>query len=319
MIENLPFGALRVFESAARHLSFKRAAEELFITPAAVSQQIKSLEHQLGIKLFNRHSRGLTLTDEARSGLPSLIRGFDSIADSVYRIRTANRNSTLTVWMAPSFASKWFIPRLHRFSKAHPDIDLSISASPKLVDSNADRHTIPAENFYRDNVDVAIRFGKGDYPGCRIDRLFPVFAIPLCSPGLMQGEHPLREPADLRFHTLLHDDTRYEGRPDWATWLAAANVSDVDSSRGVHFNHGNLAINAAVNGQGVVLSMKVLAADDLAAGRLVVPFDIGLPLEYAYYLITLQEFSEHANIAAFRDWLLAEAAASEESNFGEDA
>lgn len=316
MIENLPFGALRVFESAARHLSFTRAAEELFITPAAVSQQIKSLEHQLGIKLFNRHSRGLSLTEEARTGLPALIRGFDSIADSVHRIRSANRNSTLTVWMAPSFASKWFIPRLPRFSEAHPNIDLNISASPQLVDSIADRNTIPAENFYRDNVDIAIRFGKGDYPGCHVDKLFPVYAIPLCSPKLMQGDHPLREPADLRFHTLLHDDTRYEGRPDWATWLKAAGVSEVDSTRGVHFNHGNLAINAAVNGQGVVLSMKVLASDDLAAGRLVEPFEIGLPLEYAYYLITLEEFSDHPHTAAFRDWLLAEAAASEQTIYG---
>jgi len=313
MIENLPFGALRVFESAARHLSFTRAAEELFITPAAVSQQIKTLEHQLGIRLFNRHSRGLSLTDEARNGLPALVRGFESIADSVHRIRSSNRDSTLTVWMAPSFASKWFIPRLHRFSQAHPDIDLNISASPKLVDSNADRHSIPAENFYRDNVDVAIRFGMGDYPGCRVDKLFPVYAIPLCSPKLMQGEHALREPGDLRFHTLLHDDTRYEGRPDWATWLAAARVSDVDSSRGLHFNHGSLAINAAINGQGVVLSMKVLAAGDLAAGRLVVPFDLGLPLEYAYYLITLNEFSDHPPTAAFRDWLLAEAAADDDT------
>ena len=314
MIENLPFGALRVFEAAARHLSFTRAAEELFITPAAVSQQIKTLEHQLGIKLFNRHNRGLSLTDEAQAGLPALIRGFENLSNSVQQIRNTNRNSSLTVWMAPSFASKWFIPRLQRFSEAHPNIDLNISASPNLVDSNSARNTIPAENFYRDNVDVAIRFGKGDYPGCRVDKLFPVYAIPLCSPKLMQGDHPLKKPEDLRFHTLLHDDTRYEGRPDWATWLKAANVSGVDSSRGVHFNHGSLAINSAINGQGVVLSMKVLASGDLAAGRLVVPFDIGLPLEYAYYLITLEEFTDHPHTAAFRDWLLAEAAVSEKSN-----
>lgn len=314
MIQNLPFSALRVFESAARHLSFKRAAEELFITPAAVSQQIKVLEHQLGVKLFNRHNRGLSLTDNAKKGLPALTRGFDHLIDSVRLIRSANEDSKLTIWMAPSFAAKWFIPRLHRFSDAHADIDLNISASPGLVDSITTKNTIPAENFRRDGVDIAIRFGKGDYPGCRVYKLFSVSAIPLCSPKLMQGDHPLRSPEDLRFHTLLHDDTKYEGRPDWKTWLKSANVKNVDSSRGVRFNHGSLAINAAVDGQGVVLSMNSLASGDIAAGRLVVPFNIALPLEYAYYLITLEESSDQPRTAAFRDWLIEEGCQEEKSN-----
>ncbi len=314
MIENLPFSALRVFESAARHLSFKRAAEELFITPAAVSQQIKTLEHQLGIKLFNRHSRGLSLTEEAKVGLPMLTEGFEKLVDSVHRIRGANEDATLTVWMAPSFAAKWLIPRLHRFYEACPGIDLNITASRNLIDSNTSKKTIPAENFKRDNVDIAIRFGKGDYPGCRVDKLFSVNAIPLCSPRLLKGKHPLRSPEDLRFHTLLHDDTRYEGRPDWATWLKAAAVDNVDSTHGVHFNHVNLALTAAVEGQGVVLSINALASEDIAAGRLVIPFDIGLPLEYAYYLITLEEVTDHPNTAAFREWLIEEARQEEESN-----
>jgi len=307
MIENLPFSALRVFECAARHLSFKRAAQELYITPAAVSQQIKTLEHQLGVKLFNRLNRGLSLTDEATIGLPALIEGFQNIADSVHRIRSASENATLTVWMAPSFAAKWLIPRLHRFSDTQPGIDLNISASRNLIDSNSTKNTIPAENFHRDNVDIAIRFGKGNYPGCRVDKLFSVSAIPLCSPELLEGKHPLHAPEDLRFHTLLHDDTMYEGRPDWTTWLKAADVSNVDSSHGVHFNHVSLALTAAVEGQGVVLSMKALASDDIAAGRLVIPFNLGLPLEYAYYVITLEEFADYPRTAAFRDWLIEEA------------
>ena len=269
MIENLPFGALRVFECAARHLSFKLAAEELFITPAAVSQQIKTLEHQLGIQLFNRHNRGLSLTEAAKQGLPRLTQGFEQMIQGVELIRSAHRKPTLTVWMAPSFASKWFMPRLHRFAEKHPQIDLDISASPGMVDSTASARSIPVENFRRDNVDIAIRFGQGDYPGCRVDKLFAVAAIPLCSPQLMRGKYPLKTPEDLRFHTLIHDDTRYEGRPDWPSWLKAAKVSDIDTDRGLHFNHGNLAINAAVDGQGVVLSMKALASDDIAAGRLV--------------------------------------------------
>ena len=314
MIENLPFGALRVFESASRHLSFKQAAEELFITPAAVSQQIKSLEHQLGVKLFNRHNRGLTLTDAAKQGLPLLTHGFDSLIEAVDLIRGARQEPRLTIWMAPSFASKWFVPRLQRFADMHPDIDLDISASPNLVDSTASNVTIPVENFRRDNVDIAIRFGKGAYPGCRVDKLFSVSAIPLCSPELMRGKHPLETPDDLRFHTLIHDDTRYEGRPDWATWLKAANVSGIDANRGLHFNHGNLAINAAVDGQGVVLSMKALASGDIAAGRLVAPFNLSLPLEYAYYMITLEELTDQPHTAAFREWILREAGQEGESN-----
>ena len=306
MIENLPFGALRVFECAARHLSFKRAAQELYITPAAVSQQIKTLEHQLGVKLFNRLNPGLSLTDEASIALPALIEGFENIVDSVHRIRSASEDATLIVWMAPSFAAKWLVPRLNRFSEAHPDIDLNISASRKLIDSSTTKNTIPVENFRRDKVDVAIRFGKGDYPGCRVDKLFSVSAIPLCSPELLQGDHPLHAPEDLRFHTLLHDDTMYEGRPDWSTWLEAAKVGNVDSSRGVHFNHVSLALTAAVEGQGVVLSIKALASDDIAAGRLVIPFDIGLPVEYAYYVITLEESADKPRTAAFRDWLIEE-------------
>jgi LysR family transcriptional regulator, glycine cleavage system transcriptional activator len=314
MIENLPFGALRIFESASRHLSFKQAAEELFITPAAVSQQIKSLEHQLGVKLFNRHNRGLSLTDAAKQGLPLLTSSFDGLKQAVDLIREARQEPRLTIWMAPSFASKWFVPRLQRFAERHPDIDLDISASPNLVDPTASNVSIPVENFRRDNVDIAIRFGKGIYPGCRVDKLFAVSAIPLCSPELMRGKHSLETPEDLRFHTLIHDNTRYEGRPDWATWLKAAGVDGIDTDRGLHFNHGNLAINAAVDGQGVVLSMKSLASGDIAAGRLVAPFNLSLPLEYAYYMITLEALTDQPHTAAFRNWLLQEAVLEDDSN-----
>jgi LysR family glycine cleavage system transcriptional activator len=311
MIENLPFSALRVFECAARHLSFKLAAEELYVTPAAVSLQIKTLEDHLGVKLFHRHNRGLTLTDQAANGLPALSAGFENIVDSVHLMRNTGEKRKLTAWMAPAFAAKWLMPRLHRFSQAYPDIDLNITASTRLIDSNTSKNTIPAENFHRDGVDIAIRFGKGNYPGCRIDKLFSVSAIPLCSPKLQQGEHPLNCPEDLCHHTLLHDDTRYEGRPDWATWLRTAGVEGVDSSHGMHFNHVNLALAAAIDGQGVVLSMAALASDDIASGRLVVPFDISLPLVQAYYVITLQEYAEHPRIAAFREWLIEEAGRQE--------
>ena len=311
MIENLPYSALRVFECAARHLSFKLAAEELHVSPAAVSQQIKALESQLGVPLFNRHNRGLTLTDEAIAGFPGLAEGFERIVDSVHRMRGASEESPLTVWMAPSFAAKWLVPRLHRFSEAYPGIDLSISANRDLIDSSTTKRSIPAENFRRDNVDIAIRFGNGDYPGCRVDKLFSVVAIPLCSPRLLEGKHHLRKPEDLRMHTLLHDETPYEGRPDWKTWLNAAGVKSVDASHGLRFNSISLALSAAIDSQGVVLSVKALASDDIAAGRLVATFELNLPVVNAYYMITLEDAADNPRVTAFRDWLIKEAASEQ--------
>lgn len=313
MIENLPFGALRVFESAARHLSFKRAAEELSITPGAVSQQIKRLEHQLGVELFVRHNRGLSLTEEAKAGLAGVSDGFSSLVESVRQIRGAEIPASLTVWMAPSFAARWLVPRLHHFRAAQPEIDLSISASRNLIDSKASLSGITADSFRRDDVDVAIRFGKGDYPGCRVDKLFSVTAVPLCSPRLLDGEPPLRKPDDLRYHALLHDDTPYEGRPEWSTWLAAAGIEDVDTRRGIRFNGVNLALTAAAEGQGVVLSILALAAEDIAEGRLVVPFDLALPLDYAYYLITREDRADDPATKLFREWVIAEARAEGEA------
>lgn len=313
MIENLPFSALRVFESAARHLSFKRAAEELSITPGAVSQQIKRLEHQLGVQLFIRQNRGLALTEEAKAGLAGVADGFTSLVESVRLIRGAEIQASLTVWMAPSFAARWLVPRLHRFHAAHPEIDLAMSASRNLIDAKGSAKGFTADCLRRDDVDVAIRFGKGDYPGCRIDKLFSVTAVPLCSPRLLDGEYPLCSPEDLRFHTLLHDDTAYEGRPDWGTWLAAAGVRDIDTRRGIRYNGVDLALTAAAEGQGVVLSMLALAAEDIAAGRLVVPFDLALPLDYAYYLITREDRADDPSTALFRDWVIAEASAKADS------
>jgi len=168
---------------------------------------------------------------------------------------------------------------------------------------------ISSDDLRLHGVDVAIRFGRGQYPGCRVEMLLPVSVVPLCSPKLMEGEHPLREPADLRDQTLLHDDTAYEGRPDWASWLELAGVRDVDPSHGMRFNHSALALDAAADGQGVALTLLPLAATDLASGRLVVPFTQSVELDAAYYMISLPTVGEDEapQIAAFRNWLLAEA------------
>ena len=312
MLGPLPLNALVAFEAAARHLSFSRAAAELNVTPAAISQQIRSLEDQLGIVLFHRLPRGLALTPAAVAGLADLRDGFGKVRQGVGRMRGESRRDALNVWMAPSFAAKWMVPRLQRFTAAHPEIEIDITATGELMDrGGSGAAALPAEALREHAIDVAIRFGKGVYPGCRVEKLMSAAVVPLCSPALLDGPHPLRRPEDLAHHTLLHDDTPYEGRPDWASWLAAAGVDGVDSARGVHFNHVSLALEAAAESQGVVLSIGQLASNDLATGRLVIPFETRVPLEYAYYVITQEGSANAANVAAFRDWLMAEAAAQD--------
>ena len=313
MLGPLPFNALVAFEAASRHLSFRRAADELNVTPAAISQQIRSLEEQLGIVLFHRLPRGLALTAAAEAGLPALREGFGKLGEGVGRMRGESRQDSLNVWMAPSFAAKWLVPRLQRFSAAHPGIRIGITAATELMDRGDNAGALSASALREQDIDVAIRFGKGNYPGCRVEKLMSAVAVPLCSPELAaRRPHPLRRAADLRHHTLLHDDTPYEGRPDWPSWLAAAGVDGVDSSRGIHFNHVSLALEAAADSQGVVLSIAQLASNDLSTGRLVVPFEARVPLEYAYYVISLDDSPNAANVDAFRAWLSDEAAGEDD-------
>lgn len=300
-----PLNALRAFEAAARHLSFRQAAEELHVTPAAISHQIKALESYLGIRLFHRLNKGLALTDPALAGLPSLKRGFSSLAEAAHLMLGDDGLPDLAVEAAPSFATKWLVPRLPRFAKQCPDIELRIAASLDLVDGSAASSDV--RGHFRDGeMDVAIRFGHGNYPGCRVDQLFDVTVVPLCSPALMVGEHSLSSAENLAHQTLLHDDTPYEDHPNWAAWLKAAGVSGVSTKRGLHFNQVSMALQAAIDGQGVVLSLDALAVDDVQAGRLIAPFSFHLPVNSAYYLISLRESANIARIEAFRDWLLLE-------------
>jgi LysR family glycine cleavage system transcriptional activator len=313
MTERLPpLNALKAFESAARHLSFKHAAQELSVTPAAISHQVKALEDYLGVALFFRLNRGLELTPAAGAALPKLSEGFDVLAEAVDRMRPRPDSGQLTVSVAPSFAARWLMPRLHRFFSAQPDIDVRITARTRLLnkrgqDNAVERATV--ENWLEES-DVAILYGHGGYRGFRFDKLFALTLAPICSPRLVHGEYPLRRPQDLQFHTLVHDDTGtlYEGVSFWHTWLKAADVEGVDTGRGSHFSQPVLALEAASDALGVVATFPVLAAAELAAGRLILPFELQVPLQSAYYLVCPESSTRRPAVAAFRDWLLAEAA-----------
>lgn len=202
------------------------------------------LEELLGVQLFHRLNRGLALTGAGRSGLEKLQHGFQSVNEAVQQIRSEPASDRLVVWMAPSFASKWLMPRMHRFVTANPGIDLHISASSELVDTSASAPSLSEDILRRHDIDVAIRFGSGNYPGCRVERLMSVTALPMCSPDLLEdAERPLREPSDLSGHTLLHDETAYEGRPDWSTWLEAVGAAHVDGA-------ARLALQSRLPGSG---------------------------------------------------------------------
>jgi len=292
MIRRLPpLNALRAFEAAARHLSFTRAAAELHVTQAAISHQVKALEEHLGLKLFRRLNRSLLLSDDGQAYLPSVSRAFTLLNDATNDLLTKHTPGPLTVSALPSFAARWLVPRLGRFRQIWPDIDLRIDPSAALTD------------FNQADVNVCIRYGRGKYPGLRADWLMTEDIFPVCSPALVDGPHPIREPRDLAHQVLLHDD----GHGDWRTWLLAAGVDLVDPTRGPIFTDSSMLIQAAMASQGVALARGVLAADELAAGRLVRPFTLSLPTEYAYYLVYPENSAEHPKIAAFREWMLSEA------------
>lgn len=308
---SLPLNALRALEVAARHLSFARAAEELRVTPAAISHQVKALEGYAGVKLFRRRHRAIELTDAARDCLPKLRVGFECLREAVESLRTHEGGETLAVSVAPSLATKWLMPRLYRFVTAHPEVDVRISASTRLIDVRRTRVAGSTEQIgpRLDEADICIRFGTGDYPGFSVDRLFRVSVAPVCSPRLARVEPALRRPEDLRDHVLIQDDTIYfdDETSAWDRWLQAAGVPDLETTRGPRFSHAALALEAAADGLGVALALSVLAQADLAAGRLVMPFELSLPLVFAYYIVSPEAAADTPGVRAFRDWLLEEA------------
>ena len=295
---NYPLNALNAFEVAARSLSFVRAAEELHVTPAAISHQVKGLEEYLRSQLFRRLPRGLLLTDTGQTLLSELREAFARLDKAVARVREADARGPLVVSVAPAFAAKWLVPRLESFSAVHPEIDLRISASLELID------------FQRDSFDAAIRLGKGQYQELVSVMLFSESVTPMCSPRLLEGSHSIRTPEDLRHHTLLHDDSLDfdPNAPKWDSWLKTAGVKSVDPLRGPHFSHPDHSLQAAIDGAGVVLGWRSLAAADLFARRLIAPFDLALPLGLGFYLVYPEAHAERLKVAKFREWLLEEIA-----------
>ncbi|MEQ8501437.1 MAG: transcriptional regulator GcvA [Sneathiellaceae bacterium] len=290
-----PLNALKAFESAARHLSFTRAAAELNVTPAAVSHQVKALEELLEVPLFRRLTRALHLTDAGRAAMPALSQGFERLAEGVERIRDHRESKLLTISVSPSFGAMWLMPRLEGFRIRHPDIEIRIDGTDRLVD------------VAHGDADVAVRYGAGGYGGVRVDRLFNQLNTPVCSPALLSGAHPLRHPEDLRHHSLLHVEWK-DAEASWRMWLLAAGLHNIDPTRGPRFTMEGMAVQAAIDGHGVALIGDMLVADDLAAGRLVRPFDPSLstPLSFSFYLLSRADSGRTPKVAAFRDWLLEE-------------
>ncbi len=292
MSRDLPsFPAVRAFEAAARHLSFKAAAEELHVTQSAVSHQIKSLEEFLGLALFRRGTRSVALTREGRDYLEKVSRVLDELSAATHFVRNQGPSGPLAIRSTPAFASRWLVPRINDFNRLHPDIELHISTSLESV------------NFAEDGVDVAIGFGLQATGELHTEPILESSRFPVASPDLIARQGPFRNPEDLGKCVLLHNEVA----DGWGEWLECAGVGEIDPKSGPRFEHCNLSLRAAVEGQGVALAYGALVAPDLATGTLVRLFDINLPATVVYSLLCPASYLGQPRVAAFREWLIAAA------------
>ncbi|MFQ6005109.1 MAG: transcriptional regulator GcvA [Woeseia sp.] len=286
-----PLTSLRAFEAAGRHLSFTKAATELTVTQAAISHQIKALEEHLGVALFIRLPRKLELTKEGKALLPVVSACFDQISDSVAALSRQTADGAITVRLAPSFAANWLSPRLEDFRRRHPDIELDL------------KHSNAAVDFEREDIDLAVTYGPGDWPGLVADPVLVLDFFPVCCPACMEGDYPLTDIENLGHHTLLHDaDHR-----NWTDWLSLAGLTDIDPKRGTVVDDTNVLIQAAINGLGVALGSSVFVKDHLESGRLVKPFDPVLHSDFAYYVVCPTRRLERLGVREFKKWLLTRA------------
>jgi LysR family glycine cleavage system transcriptional activator len=286
-----PLNALKAFEAAARNENFTRAAEELNVTQGAISQQVKSLEATLGIKLFNREHQRLVLTEAGRDYLAVVRDALDRIAAETERLMQRQRSGVVTISTSPDFAAKWLVHRLGRFADSHPDMELRISATAHHVD------------FARDDVDLAVRHGDGRWPGLDVARLSTEQLFPVCSPRLVSGRKRIATASDVLKFPLL----RLEDWTTWMRWFEAAGVTG-SAARGPVLGSASMLIDAAVDGQGIALARTALAAWDIINGRLVRPVDVSLGLSNTYWIVCPKVTAGTPKVAQFRSWLLAEAA-----------
>lgn len=296
--------SMRAFNAAARLLSFTKAADELGVTPAAISHQIKEIEDQLGISLFNRTSRSMILTREGDILSTAAAESLEMMARAIKRVRRLEQRNQIKVSASPSIAAKWLVPRIDRFLKIAPGADVRIDVSSTLAD------------FDREDIDIAIRFGDGKYAGLDAELLFHDTLFPVCSPSIITKAKPLSQPRDLLKHSLIHLDWESPQGipwPNWRMWMAAAGIKDFDDSSGLHFRHSSLTIQAAIDGMGVALGDSNLVAADLAAGRLVKPFELALnaPPQFAYYVVTPRNAQANPLVPLFRNWCFDEAKQTE--------
>lgn len=291
--------ALRTLEAACRHLNFSKAAAELGLTPAAVSHQVREFEDRLGVSLFHRTSRVATLTPAGEIMHSAVREALDGLMRARSNAQRTHQAKRLQISTVETVASKWLLPRIDRFMRLHPDIDISLDI------------TIDVRDFLRDNIDVAFRWGDGDYPGMRVDRLFEHSIFPVCSPRLVAETGMPKEPRELLDRKLIHVFWSGKGVvwPDWREWLQAAGIGDFDDRPGMHFTETGHAMQAAIDGHGIALGDACMVAGDLAAGRLIRLFDltIGGPPDFSYRIVTPLRTADTELVRAFRDWVLAEA------------
>lgn len=297
-IELPPLNGFYVFESAARHLSFTLAAKELFVTQAAVSQQIKQLESQLGFKLFHRLTRQLALTEEGKRLANEVRLMLTRLSNVIDELKAEESSGTLTVSTISSFAMKWLIPRLQLFHQEYPEISLQLHTSNHPVD------------FRTENIDMAVRYGRGNYKGVSTTFMMRDQIFPVCSPELLKSKGPIKAPADLCNHVLLYDsaqDQLTKKERDWSTWFTKVGVTDFQIRDSMSLSGTHMALEAAIAGQGFALGRTSIASHDLKLGRLVRPFNYRVEADNAYYIVSPTETADKPKVKIFREWLLENA------------
>lgn len=297
-MKRIPVGPLRAFDVAARNLNLSAAAEEMNVTHSAVSRQVKQLEQRLGVQLFERLPRGLKLTVHGALLAEGTREAFDRLATALEDVSMPAVRRKLTISTFSSLATRWLMPRVQAFSSLFPETDLRVTTSARLVD------------FAREDVDIAVRFGGGQYPGLHVRPMFKPREIVVCAPSLLKRGPPLKTFADLNAHTLLHDD----GHRTWTRWLEAAGAKSVNPRRGIICGDRNSMLQAALEGQGVAITSELFAASDLAAGRLVKVFEVAVNAPFAIYAVCLPRRLNDPLISGTLDWLVREAQASPDAH-----